>query len=249
MVVPPSLMESARNRFAADTARLRSPIPGGGRPRTRGRPAGPVPLVRTVVFGPLAHPFLLAPEVGDELSDVLAGLLVGRAGADDLGGPPDVGQGLLPGAELVGRDARGLVAEPVGLPEQGGHVGDRLLGAGPALALGEERKATPAEMARPSAEPSTAVRRPALRSAAAVARASAAATSAARARSPTDARNAATSRASTPALRGRTAREGSRHRLASRTSSPSAPQESSRAKAPSRRPAAASSRTSGRLPI
>src|SRR5947207_7401666 len=112
-------------------ARLRSPTRGVLAPGRGGWRRWPLPRAGTELFGPLAHPLLFAFEVGDELLDVLASPLVGRAGADDLGGPPDVGQGLPPAAELVGWDPRGLVAEPVAFPGKRGDIGDRLFGAVP----------------------------------------------------------------------------------------------------------------------
>ena len=109
MVLPPSLMESAANRLAGGTARLLSPISGGGRRRTKGRPARPLPLFRTVLFGPLAHPFLLAPEVGDELSDVLAHSSSSAPGAYDSAvrltwpGPAPIGRAGPAGYARTGR--------------------------------------------------------------------------------------------------------------------------------------------------
>ena len=120
-------MASLRNCLSLRLGPSTVPDPRGARPRTRGDTA--LAYGRTVFFGPLAHAFLLALRSATSFRTSCA-VVSSAPGADDLGGPPDVGQGLCPGAELVGRDLRGLVAEPVGLPGQGGDIGDRLFGAG-----------------------------------------------------------------------------------------------------------------------
>src|SRR4051794_16954334 len=86
----------------------------------------------------LADALLLAPELVEQPGDARPRVLIDRASPNDLGGASHLAEGLLPGLELVRREAAGRVAEPVRLSIQGGHVGDRMLGAAASRAFGGE---------------------------------------------------------------------------------------------------------------
>src|SRR5262249_40065313 len=107
------------------------------RKKTRmARPGSPGLLPGAALLGALSHALLFLLQLVEEPGDALSRVLIDRSRADDLASPPDLGQCLLPGVEEFGRDSPGLVAEPVRLAVEGGHVRDRPLGAESTLALG-----------------------------------------------------------------------------------------------------------------